>query len=1078
MLIWVAVLGLAAQAAEILVPGQRVAGELKPGAVHDFSTPADSGYVELEVDAVGSRLEVEAGPLRVDLSDGPVRSKGLCWIKETPGSDAISIRSLEKEASRAYAVRLTVRSPGSGDAARARGCSFSAEATRERNLAKKAQALDMAKGAFAEAGDWRRLAEVATPLGQTLWELGKTAASIAAHEQAVAAWERAGEGGRKAGAMAILSIGYGLLPDKRSKAIPTSQAAAALAKEHGDGISEAMALINLLDWQTRQGGGGNGRELAMRAIALSRKAGDRAGEAIAWNSLARWQMNMSVEEAGDSDEQALRLRRELQDEAGEAQSLSNLATIYAAQGDETRSLETMERALAIRKRVAPPASIANTQHNLGVHYVRAGEFDRAVALFEEAIGVWRRLGHKLGLAATLAELAGLEANEGSNDRAERLYREALAVNREMGNRRAESNVLRGLGSVLQQRRLYAEAAEMRQQAARIARAGGFQMEEARALAGLGLGYASMGRLRDAIAELKRAKEVVRSVSLPDLLQAQIALANVLRDAGEIDASLAEFAEAEALASGTRSSRDQLSIRAGMTLSLLAAGDVPGARAESDKALTLVEELRTNLATGTARAEQMDRRHRVFHAAASARMRGGEIAAAFEASEQAHGRSLVDLLAGASDPHKLSDSTEERQLRARLSAKSALLNRLLSSGAKAAQTDAIRAEITRLEDQYHALQSRLARAHPEWARAARVATIGEVQQRLGDREAVLEFLLGADRSYGWLVSRHGISGVELPRRGEIEAAVADIRKQMTGDQAAVSSSPRGFTALGGLLFRGSAAPANLAKFRKIYVVPDGDLHFAPFAAVLDAPAVELAILPSATVLTHLPPAAPVQPKVRIFADPVYETIDGRLRGAAAPITTRAGEAYRFPRLRFSGQEAESIRRLSGAVPDTGFAASRIRFEGTPLDRYGVIHFATHAVVYPKQPELSAIVLSLQDERGHDVDGFVRMYDVARLRLRSPLVVLSACDTAVGRRLEGEGPLGISRAFLAAGASGVVATLWAVDDAATAELMAAFYHGLLKRKLTPGAALRQAQEAVRVQARWANPYYWAGFVYTGR
>ncbi|MBS1825045.1 MAG: CHAT domain-containing protein [Acidobacteria bacterium] len=1078
MLIWVAVLGLAAQAAEILVPGQRVSGELKPGAVKEYATPADAGYVELEVDALGSRLEVEAGPLRLDLSEGSVRGKGLCWIKETPGSDAISIRSLEKGAARAYAVRLTARVPGAGDAARARGCSSFAEAMRERDLRKKAQALELARGAFAEAGDWRRLGEVGTPLGQTLWELGKTAESIAAHEQAVAAWERAGEGGRKAGAMAILSIGYGLLPDKRSKAKPTSQVAAALAKENGDGISEAAALVNLVDWETREGGVGNGRELAMRAIELSRKAGDRAGEAIAWNSLAGWQLNTSAEQAEHSGQQALRLRRELEDEAGEAQSLSNLAVAYSAQGDESKSLETMERALEIRKRVAPPANVANTQHNLGVHYVGMGEFGRGVALFEEAIGVWRRLGHKLGLAATLAELAGLEASEGSLERAERLYGEALALNREMGNRRAESNVLRGLGLILQQKRLYAAAAEMRLQAARIAREGGFQKEEARALAGLGLSYASMGRLQDAIAELQRAKEVVRGVSLPDLLLAQTSLANVFRDAGEIEASLKEFAEAEALAARIGSSRDQLSISAGKTLTLLAAGDVRGARAESDRALTLVEELRSNLATGAARAEQMDRRHRVFHAAASVRMRGGEIAAAFEASERGHARSLVDLLAGASDPRERSDSAEERQLRATLSAKSALLNRLLSSGAKAAQTDGVRAEITRLEDQYQALQNRMAREHPEWARTARPATMAEIQQRLGDGEAVLEFLLGTDRSYAWLVSRNGISGVELSRRGEIEGAVAEMRKQMTAEAALASRSPAGFTALAALLFRGSIAAGNLVKFRKVYVVPDGDLHFVPFAALLAGSAVELAILPSATVLTHLPPSGPVKPEVKVFADPVYETIDGRLRTAAATGTTRAGEAYRFPRLRFSGREAASIGKVSGTVPDTGFAASRERLERARLERYGVIHFATHAVVYPKQPELSAIVLSLQDERGRPVDGFIRMYDVARMRLQSPLVVLSACDTAVGRRLEGEGPLGISRAFLAAGASGVVATLWAVDDAATAELMAAFYHGLLKRKLTPGAALRQAQDAVRVQARWANPYYWAGFVYTGR
>lgn len=1076
--VWVALLGSSVRAAEILAPEQTVLRELNPGATHEYSLPARAAYFDLEINARGTRLDVTAGSLRLDLSGGPAYPTALCWIATSAATASITIRSRESTAARAYSIRLTARSPTVADQARAKGCAWQAEATRERDLGKKARALEVAKQAFQEAGDVRRIAEVSTPLGQTLWDLGKTAESIAAHEQAVAGWEKAGEPGRKAGAMAILSAGYGFLPDKRSKAIPTAREAAALAKANGDAVSEARALVNLIEWQAREGRGGDARELATRAIDLNRKAGDRAGEAMAWNSLARWQMNTSAAEAEASDREALRLRRELQDEAGEAQSLSNLATVYSALGDEAQSLETMERALAIRKRVAPPASIANTQHNLGVHYFRTGEVDRAVALFEEAVQVWRQLGHKLGLAATLTELALVDLNEGNLDRAERLYREALTLNRELGNRRAESNVLRSLGAVQQRQRAWAASIASRQQAARIAREGNFRLEESRALTGLGLTYSSIGRQRDALGELRQAKELARPVSLPDVLLAQIALANTLRDAGDVAGSLREFAEAETLLARIPGSRDRLAISSGKTLSLLAAGDVAGARAESDKALDLVEELRENIASGTARAEQLDQRHRIFHAAASARMRAGEIAGAFEASERGHARSLVDLLAGASNPREFNDSVEERKLRAALSAKSALLSRLHSSQAKPAQTGPLQAEITRLEDQYSALRNRVAREHPEWARSARPATIAGIQQKLGDREAILEFLLGADHSYAWLVSRDGVAGVELARRSEIEAAVEEIRKRMRAGQAAASVSPPELTALHALLFRGVAAPRELARFRKVYIVPDGGLHFAPFAALLSASAVELAILPSASVLTHLPPAGPVKPQLMVFADPVYETIDARLRNPAPAPATRAGETHRFPRLRFSAREAETIRNLSGAVPLTGFAASRSRFDQTAFDRYGVLHFATHAVTYPKQPELSAIVLSLQDDRGRPVDGFVRMYDVARLRLKSPLVVLSACDTAAGRRLEGEGPLGISRTFLAAGASGVVATLWAVDDAATAQLMAVFYGGLLKRHLTPAAALRQAQQSLRMQSRWSNPYYWAGFVYIGR
>lgn len=1079
------IVSLAAHAAGTLpAAGEPTVITLPPRATQEFALPAAAGFFDLDVDPRGARLVVTAGTLRADLADGPARQVSLCWVSESAdASAAVVIESLEESATRALSVRLTITPApvSAADASRARGCALLAAALPQRDLASKARTLAQAKQAFLEAGDWRRVAEVSTPLGQTLWELGKTAESIASHEQAVAAWERAGQPGRKAGAMAILAIGYGLLPDKRSKAIPTTQAAATLARESGDGVAEAMALVNLVDWQTRDGRGesGDGREWAMRAIALNRAAGYRAGEAIAWNSLAAWQTNQSATEAESSHREALRLRRELHDEAGEAQSLSNLAIVYSALGNQAQAVETLEHALAIRKRVAPPANVANTQHNLAVEYVSAGEFDRGIALFEEALRVWRALNHKLGLAATLTELALVEMSIGKLDRAERLYQEALAVNRELGNRRAESNALRSLGAVRQQRRAYAAAAEMHQRAARLAQDGRFLKEESRARTGLGLTYASLGRFDEALQELRQAKETARPVSLPDLLLAQIALANVLRDAGQTAASLREFEEAAELTERPGAgNRGRLSISAGKTLSQLAAGDVAGALAESGKALQMVEELRANLASGAARAEQLDRRHEIFHAAASARMRAGDIAAAFEASERGHARSLVDLLAGAANPRERNDSSEERRLRATLSAKAALLSRLLSEAPQSAQTAALRAEVATLEEQYTALNNRLAREHPEWARAAQPAALAHIQQRLGDGEAVLEFLLGADRSYAWVVSRAGVAGVELPRRSEIEAAVAAVREQMKPGEAAATPAPPAFAQLRQRLFQGAAAPAQLRRFRKLYVVPDGELHFAPFAALLAAaPRSELAVVPSASVLAHLPRARATKPGVLVFADPVYESIDARLR---ATTTTRAAaeQAHRFPRLRFSAQEAESIRRLAGATPVMGLAASRTAFNQTPLHRYGVLHFATHAVTFPKQPELSAIVLSLQDKDGQPVDGFVRLYDITRLRLPAPLVVLSACDTAVGRRLEGEGPLGISRAFLAAGAAGVVATLWAVDDAATAELMAEFYRGLFRQRLTPAAALRQAQRAVQAQARWAHPYYWAGFVYTGR
>jgi CHAT domain-containing protein len=190
--------------------------------------------------------------------------------------------------------------------------------------------------------------------------------------------------------------------------------------------------------------------------------------------------------------------------------------------------------------------------------------------------------------------------------------------------------------------------------------------------------------------------------------------------------------------------------------------------------------------------------------------------------------------------------------------------------------------------------------------------------------------------------------------------------------------------------------------------------------------------------------------------------------------------RFPRLRFSAQEAAAISGVSPPAQRlvlTGFNATRASALSARLDQYAILHFATHAILDERMPELSGIVLSLYDPQRRPLNGFLRLHDISQMRLASPLVVLSACETARGKSIDGEGTIGLSRAFLAAGASGVISTLWQVDDSATARLVSVFYDNLLRKRLAPATALHAAQQSLRSQPKWSHPFYWTGFVYTG-
>jgi CHAT domain-containing protein len=241
------------------------------------------------------------------------------------------------------------------------------------------------------------------------------------------------------------------------------------------------------------------------------------------------------------------------------------------------------------------------------------------------------------------------------------------------------------------------------------------------------------------------------------------------------------------------------------------------------------------------------------------------------------------------------------------------------------------------------------------------------------------------------------------------------------------------------------------------------------------------------------------QVAILADPVLDNNDPRVRQAPGPNDRRIGESgggtsereeltrsanesgvSAFERLRYTRQEADAIMAL--ATPGAGleavdFEASKATATGRTLSQYRMIHFATHGLINSRHPELSGIVLSLVDEHGRPQDGFLRLHDVYNLKLGADLVVLSACRTALGKDVRGEGLVGLTRGFMYAGAPRIVASLWDVKDEATAELMKRFYEAMLRQRIAPAAALRAAQLSMTNEKRWEAPYYWAGFVLQG-
>jgi CHAT domain-containing protein len=309
---------------------------------------------------------------------------------------------------------------------------------------------------------------------------------------------------------------------------------------------------------------------------------------------------------------------------------------------------------------------------------------------------------------------------------------------------------------------------------------------------------------------------------------------------------------------------------------------------------------------------------------------------------------------------------------------------------------------------------------------------------------------------------------------------------------------------------------------LLVVGDGALQYVPFAALpRPAPGArrrplivdhEVVSLPSASTLVvlrrELTGRKPAPKTVAALADPVFDPGDERFkasmvqRGAGRAIVaqsrtdwgSRESDLTRsardldlgdtrgvLRRLPYTRKEAQMILSLAPADQRLGaldFAANQATATSDELAKYRYVHFATHGLLNPKHPELSGIVLSLFNEQGAEQDGFLRASEVFNLNLPAEMVVLSGCQTALGKDVRGEGLVGLTRGFMYAGAARVLVSLWEVNDHATSELMGRLYRGILgKRRLTPAAALREAQSSLWREKRWSAPYYWAGFTLQG-
>ncbi|MFL6233032.1 MAG: CHAT domain-containing protein [Thermoanaerobaculia bacterium] len=768
------------------------------------------------------------------------------------------------------------------------------------------------------------------------------------------------------------------------------------------------------------------------------------------------------------------------DPAFEAKVRLPLGELRYARGDLDGATEEYRRALELYRRLGDRADEVVTADDLGVALHMRGRYDEAAAFFDRSLALWRPEDGPGRKALTLLNRGYLYLDLGEADLAGERFREALALFHQAQDRDHEAVTLNALGLLAKDAGHPAAALEPLQSALALREPG--SRGQAVTLNTLGVAYRLLGRLEDARRAYQEALAIFRR--LGDAREQASCLGNLGRleaTAGQDATALDHFDRALGLYRTLADPPDLAWALEGKARVLHRRGDLEAARGLMEDALTAVERHRFSQSSYATRADFFATQQDFYGFLIDLLMEMHRSADALEVSERSLARSLLDGLAasgtdlhrGGADPEL---RTREQEIEKEIDVLVSRQTRLTQDAAPPAQLRPVEAELGRLWDKLDRVRADLRTRDPRYAALTqpRPWRTAEIQRGLLDRDTLLlEYRLGERRSFLWAVTHDSLKSFELPGRAEIEGMArrtCDLLARSRNHTVELSAGPQ-LAKLSRVLLD---PVVSLLPGKRLLVVGDGALQSLPFAALPEPgggePLVahhEIVALPSVSVLGELRrevAARSQAPKALwVLAAPDF------------------GVGSAFEPLLYAGKEATAILDLAPAsdrVEVQGREASRAAVLGGPLRDFRFLHFATHGSFTATDPGGGRLVLAQVDEQGRpEPNGFLHLADIYDLSLRADLVVLSACESALGREVRGEGIMGMTRGFFYAGAERVLVSLWNVNDRVTVELMRSFYHGVLVERLSPAAALRKAQDRIRRQKGWQSPYYWAGFTLQG-
>lgn len=930
---------------------------------------------------------------------------------------------------------------------------------------KALESLEKAKKIHEELGSQAEIAIDLTEIARVQMNISKFPQALELSNQAMKIHEQAGN--RKGVADCLRTIAdinrrMGKYDDAlqfANKSLTEAQ-----ASEDNKAIASSLNIVGAI--QNNLGSYDEALTNLKKALQVAEASGDQWEIApVLSNTGAVYGAMGNRTEARDYFQRSLKIREELQDSLGVAVSLNNIGIVNHDLGNYTQALDCYKRSLKMLQEIGDKNKVAMSFNNIGAVNVELGNYTEALERYLDSLKIKDEIGDKRGAATSLNNIGIVHWNLHQFNKALEYHRKALGIREEIGDKNGISMSLNNLGRVYRDMGNASEAAKNFDEAIKIREQIGDKSGLAWSLYDLGSLYYQQKDMEQAEKNLSEAIRISQEIEFPEVLWPSLhKKALIYRDTGKKDEAIALL-------------KDSIGI---------------------------IEKLRSKLLQAEQKSAYLQNKIEVYEDLISLLYQTSQNVEAFNYEQRAKARSFLDLLEESRAAVNITQGVDpdllerEREIQAKLSNVQLKLDAERSRPKKDENRIAgFEKERDRIYRDYEELKAEIRSRNPRYAelKYSDPAQLSEIQNLLDGDTLLLEYLLGDHESFLFAITKDQYEMFKLPAREEIEKRVERLRDSIAdfGNLSAqtfyLQESSKLFIDLIGPLktFGG--------KKTKLLIAPDGSLYHLPFQALTtteteSAGQIEFQSLPylakryqisyiqSASILKirgNQHENSGTQKKLLAFADPIYGK--NQTDQSDYVLQTAYGETNQeLKRLTFSNEE---VRGISNLFPKANVKlclrdqATEDNVKRMNLEEYQMLHFAVHGIANETKPQFSSIVLGRASNSTED--GYLQMYEIFNLKMKAHLAILSACESGLGKKVRGEGIIGLTRAFEYAGAQNVMVSLWKINDRSTAEFMTSFYKKL--QRDGDDKAVEEA-ELEMIRGKYSHPYYWAAFALYGQ